>query len=69
MDPSATLEGERPFSSFPHKPYSIQLDFMRSLYASLDNRSIGLFESPTGISRLFYWCFGEKVRFKERERR
>ena len=69
MDPSVIVEGEPSFSSFPHKPYSIQLDFMRSLYTALDNRCIGLFESPTGTSRVFYRCFGQSVRFKERERR
>lgn len=33
---------------FPFEPYSIQTDFMTSLYYALDNNKIGIFESPTG---------------------
>ena len=38
----------RTFPAFPHEPYSIQLDFMRALYDTVDAGGIGLFESPTG---------------------
>ena len=33
---------------FPFSPYGIQKDFMRELYATLEESKIGLFESPTG---------------------
>lgn len=34
---------------FPYsKPYDIQLDFMKSLYKTLEQEKIGIFESPTG---------------------
>ena len=34
---------------FPYeKPYSIQLDFMKALYKTLESKKIGIFESPTG---------------------
>lgn len=33
---------------FPFSPYSIQKDFMTSLYAVLEERKLGIFESPTG---------------------
>lgn len=34
---------------FPYeKPYDIQLNFMRSLYKTLELGKIGIFESPTG---------------------
>lgn len=36
---------------FPFKPYSIQDQFMRSLYAVIENRKIGIFESPTGTGK------------------
>ncbi len=34
--------------SFPGTPYSIQKDFMEALFSALDNRALGIFESPTG---------------------
>lgn len=36
---------------FPFKPYSIQDQFMRSLYSVVENRKIGIFESPTGTGK------------------
>lgn len=36
---------------FPFKPYSIQDQFMRSLYSVIENRKIGIFESPTGTGK------------------
>lgn len=36
---------------FPFKPYSIQDQFMRSLYTVIENRKIGIFESPTGTGK------------------
>lgn len=32
----------------PFTPYEIQLQFMRSLYASLEEGKVAVFESPTG---------------------
>lgn len=34
--------------SFPFRPYNIQLQFMQNLYAALENKQLGIFESPTG---------------------
>ncbi|KAL2928514.1 ATP-dependent DNA helicase chl1 [Bienertia sinuspersici] len=39
------------FPAFPYKPYSIQLEFMNSLYQSLDNGGISMLESPTGTGK------------------
>lgn len=36
---------------FPFKPYSIQDQFMRALYSVIENRKIGIFESPTGTGK------------------
>lgn len=34
---------------FPYeKPYDIQLDFMKALYKTLEEKKVGIFESPTG---------------------
>lgn len=41
--------GRTEFPGFPYStPYSIQLDFMRALYAALEKGGVALFESPTG---------------------
>lgn len=33
---------------FPYTPYQIQNDFMSTLYNALENKKLGIFESPTG---------------------
>lgn len=35
----------------PYVPYSIQIDFMKNLYDTLQNFKIGIFESPTGTGK------------------
>ena len=48
---------------FPFEPYSIQLDFMRQLYETVEAGHVGIFESPTGtgfvtlIFRRFFKIF------------
>lgn len=40
----------------PYDPYSIQTEFMTTLYRTLESKKIGIFESPTGTvvtGRLF----------------
>ncbi|XP_019853718.1 PREDICTED: ATP-dependent DNA helicase DDX11-like isoform X2 [Amphimedon queenslandica] len=46
----AAMEAPADFP-FPFKPYSIQTDFMRSLYSTLEEGKVGLFESPTGTGK------------------
>uniref|UniRef100_A0A8D0H1M4 Helicase ATP-binding domain-containing protein n=1 Tax=Sphenodon punctatus TaxID=8508 RepID=A0A8D0H1M4_SPHPU len=36
---------------FPYTPYPIQEEFMTELYRVLENRKIGIFESPTGTGK------------------
>lgn len=36
---------------FPFPPYAIQEEFMRALYSVIENRKIGIFESPTGTGK------------------
>ena len=33
---------------FPFEPYNIQKDFMEALYKCIENKQVGIFESPTG---------------------
>lgn len=42
-------EAEAEFPAFPYKPYSIQTDFMKALYCSLENGGVSMLESPTGM--------------------
>ncbi|KAJ8440039.1 hypothetical protein Cgig2_020527 [Carnegiea gigantea] len=42
---------KKKFPTFPYKPYSIQLDFMNSLYQFLDHGGISMLESPTGTGK------------------
>lgn len=34
--------------SFPFEPYDIQVKFMTDLYSTIENKKLGIFESPTG---------------------
>ena len=37
-----------PAFNHPFQPYSIQVEFMRAVYDCIENRQVGVFESPTG---------------------
>ncbi|KAG1684732.1 ATP-dependent DNA helicase DDX11 [Nymphon striatum] len=37
--------------SFPFKPYGIQLQFMEALHEALEEKKLGIFESPTGTGK------------------
>ncbi|KAF4139457.1 Helicase C-terminal domain [Phytophthora infestans] len=43
------MDGE--FFSFPYDPYSIQLELMRQIWATLEQGHCGIFESPTGTGK------------------
>ncbi|KAL4355636.1 hypothetical protein AHAS_Ahas09G0006500 [Arachis hypogaea] len=44
-------EEEVKFSAFPFKPYSIQMEFMKALYHSLNQGGVSMLESPTGTGK------------------
>ncbi|CAI5725012.1 unnamed protein product [Peronospora destructor] len=46
---TSDMDGD--FFSFPYKPYSIQLDLMRQIWDTLEQRHCGIFESPTGTGK------------------
>ncbi|XP_062554227.1 ATP-dependent DNA helicase DDX11 [Armigeres subalbatus] len=47
LPPESGEEFQFPFAT----PYAIQLDLMRSLYSAVDQRQVGIFESPTGTGK------------------
>ena len=48
MEPEETiLEPPQEFP-FPFTPYSIQKDLMHNLYVAIEEKKLGIFESPTG---------------------
>ncbi|KAK7604095.1 hypothetical protein V9T40_004368 [Parthenolecanium corni] len=56
---------------FPFPPYNIQKDFMKNLYAVLEERKLGIFESPTGTGKslslicgVLRWLCDHEVRYK-----
>lgn len=51
-----TLTPPEAFSAFPYDPpYGIQVDLMRHLYSSIENKKVSIVESPTGtVSLLFF---------------
>ena len=55
---------------FPFTPYSIQIDFMRQLYKTVEAKKVGIFESPTGtgkflkiLEKLQSFDFGYEMRY------
>nr|CAD7392056.1 unnamed protein product [Timema cristinae] len=57
---------------FPFTPYSIQKDFMKSLYIALEEGKLGIFESPTGTGKSLSVICGALTwlcNHEERERR
>jgi hypothetical protein len=49
VDAANAAVGEQLCAAFPHAPYAIQSAFMLGAYQALEQRQIGLFESPTGV--------------------
>ncbi|KPI35188.1 ATP-dependent RNA helicase chl1 [Cyphellophora attinorum] len=45
------MEPSDPRFSHPYEPYDIQLEFMSSLYDTIQQGNVGIFESPTGTGK------------------
>ncbi|KAF9431667.1 DEAD H (Asp-Glu-Ala-Asp His) box helicase 11 [Entomortierella beljakovae] len=57
------------FPAFPYPtPYPIQLDFMQQLFQCIDQRKIGVFESPTGTGKSLSMICGAVSWLMEHER-
>ncbi|KAG0256848.1 DEAD H (Asp-Glu-Ala-Asp His) box helicase 11 [Mortierella polycephala] len=57
------------FPEFPYPtPYSIQTEFMRQLYQCIDQRKVGIFESPTGTGKSLSMICGAVTWLMDRER-
>ena len=52
MAEEATIIQDQSRKAFHHpfKPYDIQLEFMQALYDCIEQKQVGIFESPTGSS-------------------
>ncbi|CAF3347822.1 unnamed protein product [Rotaria socialis] len=57
---------------FPFEPYQIQIEFMRGLYSTIQQRKHGIFESPTGTGKSLSlicgslrWLFDEIQSWKD----
>ncbi|KAL3528760.1 hypothetical protein ACH5RR_008082 [Cinchona calisaya] len=51
MEENEENQQQKLFPAFPYKPYSIQIDFMKALYQSLQKGGISMLESPTGTGK------------------
>jgi len=74
-DKKASRPQEKPlpvpesFPAFPYPtPYSIQTDFMQQLFQCIDQRKVGIFESPTGTGKSLSMICGAVSWLTEREK-
>src|ERR1700761_7881011 len=63
------MEPSRTDFSHPYQPYSIQLEFMRSLYNCIEDKKVGIFESPTGTGKSLSFICGALTWLRDHERR
>lgn len=53
----------------PYHPYSIQLEFMQNLYRCIEDKTVGIFESPTGTGKSLSLICGALTWLRDHERR
>lgn len=53
----------------PYEPYHIQQDFMRKLYACIEDGNVGVFESPTGTGKSLSLICAALTWLRDHERR
>ncbi|EXJ67210.1 uncharacterized protein A1O5_09857 [Cladophialophora psammophila CBS 110553] len=62
------MEPTRANFCHPYQPYSIQLDFMKELYRCIEEKKVGIFESPTGTGKSSSLICGALTWLREHER-
>ncbi|KAF9967745.1 DEAD H (Asp-Glu-Ala-Asp His) box helicase 11 [Mortierella alpina] len=69
LQDSGSLPTPASFPAFPYPtPYSIQTDFMQQLYECIDQRKVGIFESPTGTGKSLSMICGAVAWLMDHER-
>jgi hypothetical protein len=63
------MEPSNPKFCHPYEPYEIQIGFMRSLYDCIENRKVGIFESPTGTGKSLSLICGALTWLRDNKRR
>lgn len=53
----------------PYEPYHIQREFMKKLYHCVENRHVGIFESPTGTGKSLSLICAALTWLRDNERR
>jgi chromosome transmission fidelity protein 1 len=53
----------------PYQPYAIQLEFMQNLYRCIEDKTVGIFESPTGTGKSLSLICGSLTWLRDHERR
>lgn len=53
----------------PYEPYPIQLDFMTKLYGCIEDKKVGIFESPTGTGKSLSLICASLTWLRDHERR
>jgi chromosome transmission fidelity protein 1 len=63
------MEPSRADFCHPFQPYDIQLQFMKDLYAAIEDGNVGIFESPTGTGKSLSLICGSLTWLRDHKRR
>jgi chromosome transmission fidelity protein 1 len=63
------MEPSRADFCHPFRPYDIQLQFMKDLYAAIEDGNVGIFESPTGTGKSLSLICGSLTWLRDHKRR
>ena len=62
------MEPSRADFCHPYRPYDIQLQFMESLYQTIEEGKVGIFESPTGTGKSLSLICGSLTWLRDHKR-
>lgn len=63
------MEPSHPKFHHPYSPYDIQQEFMKELYACIEEGNVGIFESPTGTGKSLSLICAALTWLRDNERR